>query len=57
MCAGTHVLFPVGHLVLFCLPSGYGVSMESGRSGVRIPLVTGFFRGRVIPVTSKLALQ
>ena len=24
-------------------PSGYGVSLESGRSGVRIPLVTGFF--------------
>ena len=28
-----------------------------GRSRVRIPLAPGFFRGRVIPVTSKLALQ
>ena len=25
--------------------------LESGRSRVRIPLATGFFRGRVIPVT------
>ena len=33
------------------------VRLESGRSRVRIPLAPGFFRGRVIPVTSKLALQ
>ena len=38
-------------------PSGYGVRIKSGRSRVGIPLATGFFRGRVIPVTSKLALQ
>ena len=40
-------------------PSGSGVRLESGRSRFRIPLATGFFflRGRVIPVTSKLALQ
>ena len=38
-------------------PSGEGVRLESGRSQVRIPLAPGFFRGRVIPVTSKLALQ
>ena len=38
-------------------PSGWGVRLESGRSRVRIPLAPGFFRGRVIPVTSKLALQ
>ena len=31
--------------------------LESGRSRVPIPLAPGFFRGRVIPVTSKLALQ
>ena len=36
---------------------GSGVRLESGRSRVRIPLASGFFRGRVIPVTSKLALQ
>ena len=34
-----------------------GVRLESGRSRVRIPLAPGFFRGRVIPVTKKLALQ
>ena len=33
------------------------LSFESGRSRVRIPLALGFFRGRVIPVTQKLALQ
>ena len=38
-------------------PSGYRVRLESGRIRVRIPLAPGFFRGRVIPVTSKLALQ
>ena len=38
-------------------PSGQGVRLESGRSWVRIPLATGFFRGRVIPATQKLALQ
>ena len=38
-------------------PSGEGVRLGSGRSGVRIPLAKGFFPGRVIPVTSKLALQ
>ena len=42
----------VGHSVL----PGYakdtaGVRHESGRSRVRIPLATGFFRGRAIPVT------
>ena len=37
--------------------SGEGVRLESGRSWVRIPLAAGFFRGRVIPVTSKLALE
>ena len=31
--------------------------LESGRSRVRIPIAPGFFRGRVIPVTSKLALH
>ena len=31
--------------------------LESGRSRVRIPPATGFVRGRVIPVTQKLALQ
>ena len=31
--------------------------LESGRSRVRISLATGFFPGRVIPVTSKLVLQ
>ena len=36
-------------------PSGKGVRLGSGRSGVRIPLAR-FFPGRVIPVTSKLAL-
>ena len=38
-------------------PSGQGVRLESGRSRVRFPLGPGFFRGRVIPVTQKLALQ
>ena len=38
-------------------PSGYGVRIESVRSRVRILLAPGFFRGRVIPVTIKLALQ
>ena len=33
------------------------VRLESGRSRVQIQLAPGFFRGRVIPVTSKLALQ
>ena len=37
--------------------SAEGPGFESGRSRVRIPLAPGFFRGRVIPVTSKLALQ
>ena len=32
-------------------------AFESGRSRVRILLAPGFFRGRVIPVTQKLALQ
>ena len=36
--------------------SGYGVRHESVRSQVRIPLAPRFFRGRVIPVTLKLAL-
>ena len=31
--------------------------LVGGRSRVRIPLAPGFCRGRVIPVTSKLALQ
>ena len=38
-------------------PSGYGVRLERRRSQVRIPLAPGFFRGRVIPVTLKLARQ
>ena len=33
------------------------VRLESGRSRVRILLVPGFFRGRVIPVTKKLPLK
>ena len=33
------------------------IRLESGRSLVQILLAPGFFRGRVIPVTSKLALQ
>ena len=40
-----------------CWPSGQGVRLESGRSRVRIPLAPGFFQGRVIPVSSKLAFQ
>ena len=32
-------------------PSGLGVHLGGGRSGDRIPVATGFFRGRVIPVT------
>ena len=31
--------------------------LESGRSWVPTPLAPGIFRGRVIPVTQKLALQ
>ena len=38
-------------------PGGWGAHLKSRRSGVRIPLAPGFFRGRVIPVTYKLALQ
>ena len=38
-------------------PSGQGVRLESGRSRVRIPFSPEFFRGRVILVTRKLALQ
>ena len=41
----------------FRWPSGYGVHFERGRSGVRFPLASGYFRGRVIPMTSKLALH
>ena len=37
--------------------SDKGVCLESGRSWVQIPLAPGFFRGQVIPVTLKLALQ
>ena len=37
--------------------SGQGVHLKSGRSRLRIPLAPGFFRGRVIPVTSKLPLH
>ena len=45
----------VGRLV--DLVVSLGVRLDSGRSRVRIPPVTGFFRGRVIPVTQKLALH
>ena len=38
-------------------PSGQGIRLESGRSRVGIPLEPGFFRGPVLPVISKLALQ
>ena len=34
-----------------------GVRLESGRSRVGIPLAPDFFRGQVMPVTKKLALQ
>ena len=45
-------------LLAFSGPVGLVVkASESGRSRVRIPLAPGFFRGRVVPVTSKLALQ
>ena len=54
VCLPTTVPFPGAPR----WPSGYGVRLESGRSWVRIPLVPGFFfRGRAIPVTSKLALR
>ena len=40
-----------------CLSASVLHLLVGGRSRVRIPLVPGFFRGRVIPVTWKLALQ
>ena len=52
---------PRTHLSLL-LPRLVGLVVKASASrtedpGVRIPLAAGFFRGRVTPVTSKLALQ
>ena len=54
-----HIVFigPCTLLTTPRLPSGKGLRLESGRPRVQIPPAQRFFRGRVIPVTSKLALQ
>ena len=48
-------LFQKGHRLVGLVVKAS--ASRAGRSRVRIPLAPGFFWGRVIPVTSKLALQ
>ena len=57
-CIFPSVPLTLSHLSSVCqFLSGLGVCLENGRSRVRILLVPRFFRGQVILVTSKLALQ